>query len=112
MSIRPAGHRLVVRAYKQEQVDPLMAKHADFVKSLTIVNDNKKREDASVDKGIVLAIGPTAWKDFGGEPWCKVGDEIIFAKFAGKVVTDPSNGEDVFILNDEDVCAVVETSNE
>lgn len=106
--IKPCGHRLVVKAYKHAEVDEVTKKHLEFYKSLTIAG-TETRADASVDKGIVLSIGPTAWKNdsFGHDPWCKVGDEIIFAKFAGKIVTDPDTNEDVFILNDEDVVAVV-----
>jgi co-chaperonin GroES (HSP10) len=96
-----------VKPFKQEEVDELLRKHAAFASTLTIINENKKREDASVDRGIVLAVGPTAWKDFGSAPWCKVGDEILFAKFAGKFITDPETQDDVCILNDEDVVAVV-----
>lgn len=107
--IRPCGHRLVVKPYKQEEVDEVLkkAKESGFLDNFEIINSNKKREDASVDTGVVTAIGPTAWNDFGGIPWCKVGDEILFAKFAGKFVEDPDTNDTVCILNDEDVVAVV-----
>ena len=109
----PCGHRLVVKPFKQEQVDPVLKKAAEseFLKGFEIINENKKREDASVDTGIVLAIGPTAWHDFKSDPWCKVGDTILFAKFSGKFVEDPETKEDVVILNDEDVVAVVQGAN-
>lgn len=112
--IKPAGHRLVVKPFKQEEVDPVLkkAQESGFLKNFEIVNSNKAREDASVDKGVVLDIGPTAWKDFGGEAWCKKGDVILFAKFAGKFTTDPETEEDVVILNDEDVVAVVSGGKE
>lgn len=103
--IHPCGHRLVVKAYKHADIDEVTKKHAEFMKSLTIVG-TETRNDASVDKGIVISIGPTAWKDFHGTPWCKVGDEVIFAKFAGKIVKDEDDNEDYFILNDEDIVAV------
>ena len=108
MSIQPCGHRLTVKPYKQEELDDVTksAKAAGLI----VINENAKREDASVDRGFVLAIGPTAWKDFNSEPWCKVGDEVLFAKFAGKIVTDPETQQDVFILNDEDIVAVVKES--
>lgn len=114
MTVIPCGHRLVVRPYKQEEVDPVLKKSQEFLKSFEIVNDNKKREDASVDRGVVLSVGPTAWKDFGGNAWCKVGDIILFAKFAGKFIDDPETKETVCILNDEDVVAVIqeETQND
>lgn len=104
--IKPCGHRLLVKPFKQEEVDEVMKKHREFISTLTIINENKKREDASVDKGVVVAIGPTAWNDFKSDPWCSIGDEILFAKFAGKFVDDPESGETYVILNDEDVIAV------
>lgn len=105
MSIRPCGHRLAVKPYKQDEVDEVVKAAKQF--GFQIVNTNEKREDASVDRGVVTAIGPTAWQDFKSEPWCKVGDEILFAKFAGKFIDDPETGEPVCILNDEDVVAVL-----
>ena len=103
--IEPCGHRLVVKPFKQEDVDDVIKSAKKF--GIEIVNSNQKREDASVDKGVVLAIGPTAWKDFSSEPWCKVGDTILFAKFSPKFVEDPNTKETVGILNDEDVVAVI-----
>lgn len=111
--INPCGHRLVVKPFKQEEVDEVLKKHSEFLKSLEVINSNKKREDASVDQGVVVSIGSRAWQtaDFGFDPWCAVGDTILFAKFAGKFVTDPDTNEDVCILNDEDVIAVITKGN-
>lgn len=107
--IKPCGHRLVVKPYKQAEVDEVMkrATESGFLKDFKIINSNVRREDASVDKGIVISIGPTAWQDFKSPPWCKPGDEILFAKFAGKFVDDPDDGNTYCILNDEDVVAVI-----
>lgn len=104
--IKAVGHRILVKPYKQIDVDPIKKQHAEFLATLTIAgNENLKREDQSVDKGIVLQVGNTAWLEFGnGEPWCKIGDEIIFAKFGGKFITE--DGTDYVILNDEDVVAI------
>lgn len=107
MTLVPCGHRLVVKPFKQKDVDDVLKKHAEFYAKLEVVNSNKVREDQSVDRGVVLAIGPTAWKtdSLGGKPWCKVGDTIVFAKFSGKFV------DDVVILNDDDCIAVVGDTN-
>lgn len=109
--ITPVGHRLTVKPYAQKDLDPLMAKtlKSEYLKGFEVVNSNEDRENASVDRGVVLAIGPTCWQNesHGYTPWCKVGDEILFAKFAGKFVKDPETNLDVFILNDEDVVAIV-----
>lgn len=110
--IIPVGHRLLVKAFKQIEVDEVLrkAKDSGFLDNFQIVREagQEKRDDASVDKGVVLAIGPGCWLEFGdGSPWCKIGDEIYFAKFSGKIVTDPEDNEDYFLMNDEDVCAVI-----
>lgn len=107
--IIPVGHRLLVKPFKQVEVDEVLRNAKEFLKDFQIVKaeGQEKREDASVDKGVVVSIGSTAWKDFGGTPWCQVGDEVIFAKFSGKIITDPDDGEDYAILNDEDICAII-----
>lgn len=108
--INIVGHRLLIKPYKQDDVDEILnaAKKSGFLDNFQIVNENKKREDASVDKGVVVQIGPMAWQNdqFGFKPWCKVGDEVVFAKFAGKIITDDETKEDFFVLNDEDIVAV------
>lgn len=105
--INPCGHRLVVKPFKQDDVDDVIksAKRAGF----EIINSNQEREDKSVDKGVVVSIGTRAWQndDHGYAPWCQVGDTILFAKFSGKFVKDPDTDEEVCILNDEDVVAVI-----
>ena len=107
MNVIPCGHRLVVKPFKLEEVDEVYQRAK--LSGLQIVRPNEKREDASVDKGIVLAVGPTCWPDEA--PWCKVGDTILFAKFAPKFVEDPVTKESIGILNDLDVVAVLEESN-
>lgn len=107
MSIRPAGHRLVIRPFKLEDVDDTYKRAR--IAGLEVVRPNQVREDQSVDKGVVLAIGPTCWPD--DDPWCSVGDTIIFAKFAPKFIEDPETKESLGILNDEDVVAVLKENN-
>lgn len=64
------------------------------------------RERASVDQGIVLTLGSTA---FSGDPWCAVGDRVAYARHAGKFVKDPDTGEDILVVNDEDIiCRITE----
>lgn len=72
-------------------------------------------EKAASEFGVVVAVGPSAFRDekFGygkdfWEPWCKVGDEILFSKYAGKLVHDPDTKDDYMVINDEDVKIVLE----
>lgn len=104
MTIIPCGHRILVKPEKLHDADPTYRQAA--AAGILIPEMAKKLEQAAMDKGVVVAIGPTAFKDFGGEAWCKVGDTIAFAKYGGKYI-----GDDL-ILNDEDVIAVLKETND
>lgn len=65
------------------------------------------RENASMDKGVVVDIGETAFKDYGIECPIKVGDHISYVKFGGKDVTDAETGETFTVIQDEDVVAIL-----
>ena len=103
--LKPLGHRVLVKQEKLEEVDDVFARahKAGIIWS----DEHTKREQAAVDKGTVVAIGSTAWKDFGGDPWCAVGDNVYFARHAGRFLKDPNTGEEFTILNDEDIIAKV-----
>ena len=57
--------------------------------------------------GYVLKIGPLAYrdKDKFDEPWCKKGEWVIFARYAGSRL--PIEGGEVRILNDDEVLGTV-----
>lgn len=112
MAIVPCGHRVLVRQDKVDEHDIVLKKAREA--GLELALDRQTRYQFGVDEGIVVKVGATAWKDFGGEPWAKEGDRVIFAKNTGKVVVDPSEKElkeddrtPYVILNDEDIVAVV-----
>jgi co-chaperonin GroES (HSP10) len=99
--IQPLGHHILVKPEKIEDIDPAFqaAKRAGII----IETDERKREQAAVDKGIVVAIGSTAYKDYDCDPWCQVGDQIGYSRYGGKFLKDPETGEDYIILNDGDI---------
>lgn len=94
MKLEPLGHRVLI--------DP----HFESAKTdwgFEMVGDSIERQRSATETGTVLAIGPTAWQNegLGFTPWCNVGDEVYFAKYAHKVVKD---GDKIyFIVNDEDI---------
>ena len=57
--------------------------------------------------GYVLKMGPLAYrdKDKFDEPWCKKGEWVIFARYAGSRL--PIEGGEVRILNDDEVLGTV-----
>lgn len=65
---------------------------------------DEKRHKMATMEGTIAGIGPLAWKDWGdGSNWVEVGDRVIFAQYAGKLVQDPDTKEEFFVINDEDV---------
>jgi co-chaperonin GroES (HSP10) len=106
MSLVPLGHRLLIKPQKLEDVD--QAYKAARSAGIIIQESHEKLQQAAVDKGTVVAMGETAFKDFGGNPWCFVGDLVAYARYGGKLITDPETEENYLILNDEDViCKIV-----
>ena len=57
--------------------------------------------------GYVLKMGDLAYKDTEkfGKPWCKKGDWVIFARYAGSRL--PIEGGEVRLLNDDEVLGTV-----
>lgn len=103
--IEPVLHRIIVKADKLEETDETFVK----AKSLNIVipeMDDRKRAQAGVDKGTVVSVGPTAFRDFGSESPIKPGDYVAYARFAGKMIPDPHTKEEFVILNDEDIVCI------
>ena len=77
-------------------------------KAAGIILELDKREQAAVEYGTVVKIGPTAFKDLGGDPTIlKEGDRISFARYSGKSMKD-SDGTEYLLLNDQDVLVVIE----
>ncbi|CAB4132734.1 GroS Co-chaperonin GroES (HSP10) [uncultured Caudovirales phage] len=98
-------HRILVKADKLEETDKTYVKAKQLGLHIPEMDD-RKRAQAGVDKGTVVSIGPTAFRDFGAESPIKVGDYIAYARFAGKILTDPATEEDFVILNDEDIVCI------
>lgn len=109
MKIIPCGHRVLVKQ------DPLYEQYSVYKRAreagLALAGEDPKREQLGVDRGTVMAIGPTAFRDFGGEAWCRVGDRVAFAKHTGKAFaqeTEDGETEYWIVFNDEDIIAVLE----
>lgn len=103
--IVPTTHRIVIKADKLEETDKTFVK----AKELGIVipeHEDRKRAQAGVDKGVVVAIGPTAFQDFHTTCPIKEGDYVAYARFAGKIITDPKTDEEFVLINDEDLCCI------
>ena len=59
--------------------------------------------------GYVLKVGPLAYYDkekYPTGPWCKKGDWVIFARYAGSRL--PIEGGEVRLLNDDEVLGTID----
>lgn len=98
----PVLHRVLVKADTVEESDEVLRR----AKALGLHIELDKREQAAVETGVVVAIGETAFRDYGAEGILSTGDKVYFAKYAGKQVTDV-DGSKLLMLNDEDVVAII-----
>jgi len=72
-----------------------------------IMQLDERREKAETTTGIIMDIGPAAWLDpiMGGVPACEIGDHVVYSKYSGKFVTDPEDGEEYVVINDDGIQA-------
>lgn len=114
MTIKVVLHRILIEREQPVDTDGVVKKkemqRLGLVAPEWVERDIEKqalREKASMDKGHVLSIGETAFKDYGIASPIEVGDYICFSKFGGKEVVDPDDGKTYVVINDEDVVAIL-----
>ena len=67
-----------------------------------------ERQHIASQCGLVLAMGPDCYRDrerYSKGPWCKVGDWVIFARYAGSRIK--IEGGEVRMLNDDEILATI-----
>ncbi len=92
--IRPLGDRVVVKPTQREEV----------TKSGIVLPDTAKEKP---QRGEVIAVGPGRLTDEGERlPMeVKVGDEVLFAKYAGTELK--IDDEEYLILSEKDILAIL-----
>jgi len=95
LKIQPLGDRVVVKASTRETV----------TKSGIVLPDTAKEKP---QEGEVLAVGPGKILDNGKRTTLevKVGEKVLFAKYAGTEVK--MDGEEYLILRESDIMGIVE----
>lgn len=95
MKIRPLHDRVIVKRLEEER------KTASGI----VIPDTATEKP---DQGEVIAVGPGK-KDENGKTIAldvKVGDKVLFGKYAGQAVKVA--GEEVLVMREEDIMGVVE----
>ncbi|MEZ4669796.1 MAG: co-chaperone GroES [Anaerolineae bacterium] len=95
MNLRPLADRLIVEAIEQEEVTS---------SGLYIPETAKEKPQ----QGNVLAVGPGRTDDSGKiiKMDVKVGDKVLFAKYAGTEVK--LDGKKLLIMKEADILGVIE----
>ena len=100
MNIKPTGHHVLIEPDEFEEVS-----EGGIV--LTTDQDALAREQAATTRGTIIAVGETAWRDFGDKPWAKVGDYVYYTRHVSKTITG-QDGKDYFLLTDDNILAIIE----
>lgn len=95
MNIRPLHDRVIVKRVEAERTTA----------SGIVIPDSAGEKP---DQGEVLAVGPGKRDDSGKQnaPDVKVGDRVLFGKYAGQTVK--VDGQELLVMREEDLFAVVE----
>ena len=75
---------------------------------IIIAQESLDKARIATNCGYVLKMGPLAYMDkdkFETGPWCKKGDWVIFARYAGSRL--PIEGGEIRILNDDEVLGTI-----
>ena len=93
MTMRPLGDRVIIKVLPQEET----------LASGIVLPSNAKEKP---QEGEVVAVGPGRMLDNGQRvaPEVKVGDIVIYSKYAGSEVK--SEGEEYLILSEKDILAI------
>lgn len=96
--INPVGWRILVKPQEIKE----MSESGIVITS----GSYKEREQMANTTGIVVAMGDDCFADEPA-PWCKVGDKIIFAKYAGLLYLGRDGGQ-YRMINDKDVTGTLD----
>ena len=96
---KPTGWRMLVLPFKMKEKTK---------GGIHITESTLERQQVASTCGLVLAMGPNCYdkEKFPEGPWCKKGDWVIFARYAGSRIQ--IDGGEVRLLNDDEVLAKIE----
>jgi len=100
MKIRPTEFKVLIKPDKVE---------GQTTGGLYLPDSARDKQQFSVDRGEVISFGDGFFNELPG-PRPKVGDRVIFNRYAGSLITvDEGKGrQDYRLCNDKDICAILE----
>ena len=99
MKINPTEFKVLIKPDKVE---------GQTSGGLYLPDSARNKQQFSVDRGEIIGYGEGFFRDLPG-PVPKVGDRVIFNRYAGSLITikDPDR-VDYRLCNDKDICAILE----
>ena len=96
---QPTGWRLLVLPFKMKEKTK---------GGLLLGQETLERQQVGANCGMVLKTGPHCYdkERYPEGPWCKKGDWVIFARYAGSRIQ--IDGGEVRLLNDDEILATIE----
>ena len=97
---QPSGWRLLVLPFTPKEKTK---------GGIIIAQESLEKLRIATNCGYVIKLGPLAYHDkekFPTGPWCKKGEWVIFARYAGSRL--PIEGGEVRLLNDDEVLGTIE----
>ena len=95
----PTGWRMLILPFKMGEKTK---------GGVVLADETIERSQVASTCGLVLRMGPYCYdkQKFPEGPWCKKGDWVIFARYAGsRILID---GGEVRLLNDDEILATIE----
>lgn len=106
--INPTEYKVLLRRKKVE----------DKVGNIIMPDMVKDRDKYKQIEGTVIAVSPLAFSYASPDEWeavnsspPKAGDKVLYARHAGAEVTG-KDGEEYLLVNDKDIGAIIEVSND
>ena len=96
---QPTGWRLLVLPFKMKEKTK---------GGLLLGQETLERQQVGSNCGMVLKTGPHCYdkERYPEGPWCKKGDWVIFARYAGSRIQ--IDGGEVRLLNDDEILATIQ----
>jgi co-chaperonin GroES (HSP10) len=95
----PAGWRIAILPYRGAEKSR---------GGIALAEETQRKQQLTTVCGYVLRMGPLAYSDeskYPSGPWCKEGDWIIFARYAGARI--PIDGGEIRLINDDEVLGTI-----
>tara|TARA_R110000737_G_scaffold124252_1_gene156453 strand:+ start:149 stop:580 length:432 start_codon:yes stop_codon:yes gene_type:complete len=96
---QPTGWRILILPFKMGEKTK---------GGILMGQDTLEKQQVASQCGNVLAMGPDCYQDkdrYKQGPWCKVGDWVMFARYAGSRIK--IEGGEVRLLNDDEILATI-----